>query len=337
MSINAINISNIDDSKLKKNTPMMQVTIGDKILTMPVRPENSYIVDGKNGNIFDIAESSIPPYTPMIQLGIGSSKRCVPVLTGISVEPDAPPVPSDPLTIWAVDEEIKVGINGYGSASRDGLMYRTQGSTWNTVKGNTLPTLKPGEYIEFENKNDLLSTSESDYFQFYIKKINYGSGSAIYSPRANVSGNIQSLLNYRDDVPPYSFFRLFEGCNISVINGLLPSTMLGEYCYAYMFANASHNQTSIYIDLPASTLAKGCYYRMFDNLIAGYFSITVNFKQWDDESTQFWFSGVKVNPSISGGGVIIRDFYKPPELPTEYGVSRIPDNFSVINIDEIVD
>jgi hypothetical protein len=105
----------------------------------------------------------------------------------------------------------------------------------------------------------------------------------------------------------------------------LPATTLVEGCYSSMFGNCKSLTTAP--ELPATTLVKDCYQSMFsgcDNLA----SIRVNFSSWelDKNSTNLWvycFSGMNTNGT----------FYKPSALPTEYGESRIPEGWTVINID----
>lgn len=80
MSINESNIINIDDSQLKENTPMIQVTSGEQTLTVPILPDNAFTVNGKDGNIIDIAQSSVLPGTPMIRAVFGGIERYFPVL-----------------------------------------------------------------------------------------------------------------------------------------------------------------------------------------------------------------------------------------------------------------
>jgi hypothetical protein len=68
-------------------------------------------------------------------------------------------------------------------------------------------------------------------------------------------------------------------------------------------------------------LEESCYYGMFFNCI-NIKEINVSFTSWDVlRSTNNWVF------YIDGGGI----FYKPTELPAEFGGSRIPYNWEIIN------
>ena len=92
-----------------------------------------------------------------------------------------------------------------------------------------------------------------------------------------LSGNVQSLLNYREDCTPYCFYKLFENLdsNVGILNCYiyvdlqLPSVKLAEWCYAYMFSKWLFTDNAIPA-LPAMTLAPHCYHYMYYQTAWGY-------------------------------------------------------------------
>ena len=74
-------------------------------------------------------------------------------------------------------------------------------------------------------------------------------------------GNIQSMLNYSDELTDYCYDQLFYGCNSLTAAPKLPATKLANYCYRSMFAGCSSLTAAP--ELPATALAEGCYYEMF--------------------------------------------------------------------------
>lgn len=94
--------------------------------------------------------------------------------------------------------------------------------------------------------------------------------SASWDGKVSVTGNVMSLLSpvcANKPLPPYAFYKLFSGANITTAP-ILPATQLGEQCYAHMFEGCcSLTQAP---ELPADTLAPYCYADMFlhcDNLV----------------------------------------------------------------------
>ncbi len=140
----------------------------------------------------------------------------------------------------------------------------------------------------------------------------------------------------------YSF--MFADCSALTTAPELPATTLADACYLYMFSGCSALTTAP--DLPATNLAGSCYENMFSHChslttapalpatnLAGscYFhmfydcsnlnSITVNFTTWNDDYTSLWVYGVP-----SGG-----TFICPAGLPDDFGNSRIPSGWAVVN------
>lgn len=200
-----------------------------------------------------------------------------------------------PLTFTAEEAGATIQIVGDASGnlpdSFPGLYYRmgTSGD-WQPydevmTPGITLTDI--GDSCQFWNSNDywfqdLETEFGGEYAVFYLMK------------KIAASGNIMSLLNWREDVPGGSFYTLFAqgGCTLTKAP-LLPATELGIACYFGMF---EYNQ---YLT-----------------------EIRVHFTSWSD-ATDWWVYRVASTGT----------FYKPSALPEEYGESRIPEGWTVVNID----
>lgn len=116
------------------------------------------------------------------------------------------------------------------------------------------------------------------------------------------------------------YFSMFNGCTSLKKAPKLPATTLKETCYQNMFYGCTSLEEAP--ELPATTLTGSCYYGMFRNCSA-LKKIKVYFTEWKLDYTNGWAIGL---PSTG-------TFYKPTALPEEYGTSRIPDGWNVVNID----
>ena len=306
-----------------------------------------------------------------------------------------------PLTFTAkkAGSTVKLTI-GEGSPIVSGLQYRlgTSGN-WNTYVIDTVINLTNiDDKVQFQNTNDRLNIaaipfdfeSQTQYVQF------------VMTGTIAASGNIQSMLNYRDDcpaeclrylfyycdslltppelpaknlgascygflfahctslrtppelpatiVPRYGYNHMFWGCTNLTEAPELPATALDYGCYSYMFSGCTSLKTAPE-KLPATTLARNCYNEMFfdckalinapelpaaelvDDCYRQMFwccrhlkSIKVRFTNWQDGD----FAGtINWVPSVASTGT----FYKPRALPEEYGDDRIPEGWTVVNID----
>ena len=142
----------------------------------------------------------------------------------------------------------------------------------------------------------------------------------------------------------YCYNYMFEGCTGLTNAPELPATTLDTNCYAYMFSGCTSLTSAP--ELPTTTLANNCYYSMFSGCtsltsapelpattLASYcYSsmfdgctnislIKVHFTAWGTQTTN-WVS------EMSRTGT----FYKPTALPEEYGTSKIPTGWAVVNI-----
>ena len=115
----------------------------------------------------------------------------------------------------------------------------------------------------------------------------------------------------------YSY--MFSGCTGLMSAPELPATTLAISCYSYMFSGCTGLTSAP--ELPATTLVRNCYRYMFEGC-TNLSLIKVRFTAWSGQ-TSYWVS------SVSPTGT----FYKPTALPEEYGTSKIPTGWAVVNID----
>lgn len=109
-----------------------------------------------------------------------------------------------------------------------------------------------GDYVQITNTSTSLSVNETNYFTFNIENM-----------YAETFGNTNSLLNFRtDNIPAYSYFRLFKDCTTLLKAPELPTLILYAWCYYEMFAGCTAlTQAPL---LPATTIYNGYNYaRMF--------------------------------------------------------------------------
>ncbi|MBP5482599.1 MAG: leucine-rich repeat protein [Paludibacteraceae bacterium] len=148
------------------------------------------------------------------------------------------------------------------------------------------------------------------------------------------------------------YCEMFSGCTSLTQAPALPATTLADACYSYMFSSCTSLTEAP--ALPATTLANNCYYSMFSgctsltkapNLPApelpapvnknfcygsmflnctNLSEISVAFNVWDD-NTSWWVKDVAPTGT----------FICPKDLPLEYGVSRIPEGWTVKYIEDM--
>ena len=271
---------------------------------------------------------------------------------GITVEEQLP------LTLTAV-EDSTVTLNAVGSPTTSGLKFKTQSNAnWSTYTPGTTIQLPAGKSVQFWNSAETLSLSANVYAQFSMTGV------------VRADGNIQSMLNYSQTCPDYSLRHLFLNCSSlisppecpaktvkswgcsSTFRGTsitkspaLPATAVEDSGYRGMFRDCK-NMASL-SDLMVMAPASNCFYDMcvgcirltavkiatttlsescLDSAFFGCSSlqaVEVEFSAWHSNATRIWLSGV----SASG------TFVKPAALPEEYGASRIPSGWTVINKD----
>ena len=168
-------------------------------------------------------------------------------------EPEPEPDRTNFLTLTASEPNSTVKLTlPNGNPETSGLMYRTDVNS-NFVKyekDQTITLSKAGDYVQFWNTKEELSNEKS-----YVKFVMTGSISA--------SGNIQSMLNFSEEVKDYCYQGMFADCTSLTTAPELPATTLKMSCYKDMFADCTSLTTAP--ELPATTLDYTCYQGMFAN------------------------------------------------------------------------
>jgi hypothetical protein len=251
-----------------------------------------------------------------------------------------------PLTFTAEEAGATVALNVYGTCTIPGMHYRMgKSGLWLPYTAGTaieLPNI--GDSVQFWNNASTLSTSQSNYAQFAFS--NAGGITA--------SGNAMSLLNWSATVPAWGFAYLLRYTALLTSLPLFPSTQVGVAGY-YCMCQGCVSLVNQKVSLPSPIIPNAGYYAAFmDSSITeadidgstgmgdGYNSLSacfsnctslkvirVKFTRWykDSASGDSYFAGWVKNVSATG------TFYKPSALPEEYGVSRIPEGWTVVNID----
>lgn len=114
------------------------------------------------------------------------------------------------------------------------------------------------------------------------------------------------------------YTQMFYYCSSLTEAPALPATTLANNCYQEMFRACTSLTAAP--ELPAAALANNCYNWMFLNC-RNLTEMNVGFTAWNDSATSDWLYLV----SASG------TFTKPASLPEEYGSSRIPTGWTIIN------
>lgn len=117
------------------------------------------------------------------------------------------------------------------------------------------------------------------------------------------------------NLAPYCYYSMFYRCFSLNKAPELPATNLAEKCYSFMFKYTNIPE----IVLPATELANGCYEDMVSNCDKLQ-KIDVSFTKWPAFTT--WRQ-----ENLPSAGV----FYKPSELPEQFGISYIPNDWTVVN------
>lgn len=132
--------------------------------------------------------------------------------------------------------------------------------TWNFDTANTL-IIPTGGKVYLRNDSGVFSYYGTDGY-YYVTSIKT-------TMKCNVGGNINTLLNYNEEILDISdkrscFRRLFVGAKIVDASKLvMPATTLSQYCYADFFSGNSSLIAPP--ELPAVNLAEYCYYNFFGN------------------------------------------------------------------------
>ena len=131
-------------------------------------------------------------------------------------------------------------------------------TTWNFDTANTL-TIPIGGKVYLRNNSGVFNYYGTDGY-YYVTSIHT-------TMKCNVGGNLNTLLNYNEEILDISdkrscFRRLFIGAKIVDASKLvMPATTLSQYCYADFFSGNSSLIAPP--ELPAVNLADSCYYNFF--------------------------------------------------------------------------
>ena len=245
---------------------------------------------------------------------------------------------STPLTLTALTAGSKVTLNKVGSPPAVSLEYST-GGAWATYTIGTEITLSSaGDYIKFRGDNSKFSTSINDRYRFVMSGTIAASGNVMslvdstmvsttipcnycyYAMFFNCTGLTSAPALPATTLATGCYYYMFQGCTSLTTAPVLPATTLVTTCYRAMFQGCTSLTTAPV--LPATTLATNCYYEMF-NLCTKLSSIEVSFTSWTQATNQ---TGLWVTNVASSG-----TFTKPTALAEEYGTSRIPTGWTVVN------
>ena len=209
-----------------------------------------------------------------------------------------------PLTFTAESTDSSIAITHYSNK----MFYRNgiSGSWIPYSSGTVLPLSKIGDSVQFLNE-------ETELYKNNKAATVSGVG------RIGASGNIMSLMNFREDCPPYCFRTLFTNCVALTKLPLMPATELGMQSYYHMFLGCANITEA---KLPNITNPGALACRALFNGCKNLVRIEVDFTSWSDAFI-IWVG----NTAKSG------TFVKPKELPEIYGADRIPNGWTVINKD----
>ena len=146
---------------------------------------------------------------------------------------------------------LSVGPDGKGW---DGTMeYSTDAVTWNTWDGSVISSTGTAPYVLYLRGSGNTRISDDN------------KGFKLEKAKVTCSGNIMTLLNYKDPdsatMGEKAFYYLFYNCSNLTSAPELQATTLANSCYSNMFNGCTGLQTAP--ELPATTLADYCYFNMF--------------------------------------------------------------------------
>lgn len=218
------------------------------------------------------------------------------------------------LCFTAEADNSSVQLTAVGSAPAVTLVKSFDGVNWEDYAVGEvidLPSIGDSVYLAAgEGGNETFGSSIRNYHKFIINGL------------VAASGDITSLRRFdleQTTFASYCYFSMFRGCTGLTSAPELPATTLASYCYHSMFRGCTGLTSAP--ELPATTLADGCYQNMFYGCTK-LSLIRVHFIAWGSQ-TNIWVS------EVASTGT----FYKPTALPEEYGESKIPTGWTVVNID----
>ena len=233
-----------------------------------------------------------------------------------------------------------VQLTAVGSPPAVTLVKSFDGINWEAYAvGEVIDLPSTGDLVYLaagEGGNESFGSSTSAYHKFVINGL------------VAASGDITSLRRFdleQTTLADYCYTSMFRGCTGLTSAPKLPATALVSNCYASMFRNCTGltsapelpaTKLAVYCysamfsdctgltsapELPATTLVANCYYYMFRGC-AKLSLIRVHFTAWGIQTTN-WVT------NVSSAGT----FYKPSALSEEFGESKIPTGWTVVNID----
>ena len=178
-------------------------------------------------------------------------------------------------TGWTV--QVEGGVTPEPEPERDYLCFTSTGDSTVAMHQEGTPNTSANKVIQYKLNNgqwqnwDLSAVTLHDGDKMYIKsadEIPMSESYGIYKQftitgSIAASGNIMSLLNFRDTLQDFGFIHMFEGCTSLTTAPKLQATALGYACCNSMFLGCTSLTTAP--ELPATTLAYQCY----ANLLGG--------------------------------------------------------------------
>lgn len=186
-----------------------------------------------------------------------------------------------PLTFIAEEPNSTIYIDRTGRYHPTKPMYKTSLMT---------------DWEEYREDIIITLTNIGDYVQF--KSTEYMSNSTrfyvtfVMTGKIRAEGDIQSLVNYSDICGSYCYYKLFANCTSLIKTPKLTATVLADNCYEQMF--------------------DGCTQLS---------SITVNFTEWSDGTTNNWLNNVNENGIFKCPNSLIE--------PINRGPSTIPESWTI--------
>ncbi len=180
--------------------------------------------------------------------------------------------PNDPICFSSIlNLSFSVKLEVIGNVSSIDYEYSYDKKTWLHYNINNLLTIdgSNGYKVFFRGSHGV--QNESNYIHFVVNIIDTD------LEFVTLSGNINTLLQKvptdLDDIStyPYAFTHLFEGNKIVPSNLSLPSSILSEGCYSYMFNNLTSDWSNFFEFGRCLTLshilqlAPFCFKNMFSN------------------------------------------------------------------------
>ena len=244
------------------------------------------------------------------------------------------------LCFTAESANSSVQLTAVGSAPVVTLVKSFDGVNWEAYAvGEVIELPSVGDCVYLaagEGGNETFGSSTSAYHQFVINGLVAASGDITSLRRFDLEQTTLNTFCYgymfsgctgltnAPELPATTlevncYNSMFSGCTGLTSAPELPATTLAVNCYNSMFRGCTGLTSAP--ELPATTLVRNCYQHMFEGC-TNLSLIKVRFTAWG-APTSTWVS------EVSRTGT----FDKPTALPEEYGISKIPTGWTVVNID----